>query len=123
MNSVQISFLYRHKVFLEDGARVLRIPSRSGSILCRRLWLRIRSDHRYVGNLPNGDTNLSAIRQVSDINPVQGASNPALNCGLSAQLATLVANANPGSAMAFNWSGGDFGLVRFSAVLVILDSC
>ena len=69
---------------------------------------------RYVGNVPSGDTNPSVIRQVSDISPVKGTSNPALNCGLNAQLATLVANANPGSAMAFNWSGGDFELVRFS---------
>ena len=120
---MQISFLYRPKVFLEDEARVLRIPSRGGSSLCRRPWLRVHSDYRYVGSMPNGDTNPSVIRQVSDISPVKGASNPALNCGLSAQLATLVANANPGSTMAFNWSGGDFELVRFSAVLVILDSC
>ena len=78
---------------------------------------------RYVGNVPAGDTNPSVIRQINDINPVKGASNPDLNCGLSAQLATLVADANPGSAMAFNWSGGDFERVRLFAVLVMLDSC
>ena len=78
---------------------------------------------RYVGNVPGGSANPSVIRQVSDISPVKGASNPDLNCGLSAQLASLVADANPGSAMAFNWSGGDFQHVRHSAVLVVLDSC
>ena len=98
---MQISFLYRHEDFLEDEARVLRIPSRSGSSLCRRPWLRVHSDYRYVGNAPNGDTISSVIRQVSDISPVNGASNPALSCGPSTQLATLVDNANPGSAMAF----------------------
>ena len=78
---------------------------------------------RYVGNVPNGDANPSAIRQVSGVTPVKGASNPDLNCGLGAQLATLVADANPGSAMAFNWSGGDFQHVCSTTVLVIHDSC
>ena len=78
---------------------------------------------RYIGNVPSGDTNPSVIRQVSDINPVKGVSNPDLNCGLSAQLSSLVADANPGSAMAFNWSGGDFELVRLSAAVVKFDSC
>ena len=78
---------------------------------------------RCIGNMPNANPNPSIIRQISGINPVKGASNPELNCGFSAQFATLVADANPGSAMAFNWSGGDFQLVRLSAVLVMLDSC
>ena len=100
---MQISFLCRHRVFLEGEAHVLRIPSRSGDNLCRRPWLRVHSHYHHVGNVPDRDTKPSVIRQVGDISPVKGASNPALNCGLSAQLATLVANANPGSAMAFNW--------------------
>ena len=76
----------------------------------------------YVGNVPNGNANPSAIRQVSGVNPIKGASNPDLNCGFDAQLATLVADANPGSAMAFDWSGGDFQHVCLAAVLVIHNS-
>lgn len=52
----------------------------------------------------------SPIRQIADIGPVKGASNPDINCGLSAQLASLVVPANPGSSMEFYWgnpSGGN----------------
>jgi len=78
---------------------------------------------RYIGNTPYGDANPSTIRQISDINPVKGTSNPDINCGLSAKIATLVADANPGSNMAFNWSGGEFQNVRLAAVFVVFDSC
>ena len=77
----------------------------------------------YAGNVPNNYkgshhssslhhcvfTNLSGaspIRLVADISPVKGASNPDLICGLSAQLAELVAPANPGSVLAIQWAGG-----------------
>lgn len=42
---------------------------------------------------------------MDDIGPVKGASNPDLNCGLSAQLAEMVVPANPGSNVTFQWSG------------------
>ncbi|KAI0353258.1 hypothetical protein OH77DRAFT_1484071 [Trametes cingulata] len=61
----------------------------------------------YAGNVPNNYQGPSPIRLVSDIGPVKGASNPDLNCGLNAQLAELVVPANPGSAVEFQWSGGD----------------
>ncbi|KAI8969698.1 glycosyl hydrolase family 61-domain-containing protein [Trametes punicea] len=61
----------------------------------------------YAGNIPNDYQGPSPIRLVSDIGPVKGASNPDLFCGLSAQVAELVVPANPGSAVAFQWSGGD----------------
>ena len=68
----------------------------------------------YYGNLPAdaGAANHSAspIRQVADIGPVKGATNPDINCGLSAQLASMVVPANPGSSMEFYWgnpSGGN----------------
>ncbi|KIJ33027.1 lytic polysaccharide monooxygenase, partial [Sphaerobolus stellatus SS14] len=48
----------------------------------------------------------SPIRLVDMINPVKGATNPAVNCGSNAAKAKLVAEANPGSNIAFNWSGG-----------------
>jgi hypothetical protein len=57
----------------------------------------------YSGNVPNAQPTDSPIRQISDIGPVKGASNPSLNCGLNAQLATMVVPANPGSTIAFYW--------------------
>jgi len=61
----------------------------------------------YKGNSPgSGATTPSIIRQVSSNSPVKGASNPDLNCGLSAQLAQDVAQANPGSQLEIQWSGG-----------------
>jgi len=61
----------------------------------------------YSGNVPGAQATPSVIRQVSDISPVKGTSNPDLNCGLSAQLAADVATANPGDSLAFDWRGGD----------------
>ncbi|KAH9952641.1 glycosyl hydrolase family 61-domain-containing protein [Russula dissimulans] len=61
----------------------------------------------YTGNVPNAQPSDSPIRQISDISPVKGADNPSMNCGLNAQLATMVVPANPGSAMEFYW--GDPG--------------
>ena len=61
----------------------------------------------YYGNLPQdvagSNSSASPIRQINDIGPVKGASNPDLICGLSAQLASMVVPANPGSAMKFYW--------------------
>ncbi|KAJ8453893.1 hypothetical protein ONZ51_g13343 [Trametes cubensis] len=61
----------------------------------------------YAGNIPNNYQGPSPIRLVSDIGPVKGTSNPDMFCGLDAQLAELVVPANPGSSVAFQWSGGD----------------
>ncbi|KAJ4474473.1 glycoside hydrolase family 61 protein, partial [Lentinula aciculospora] len=61
----------------------------------------------YPGNVPGAQPTSSVIRQVSDISPVKGASNPDLNCGLSAQFAADVADTNPGDELAFDWRGGD----------------
>jgi len=57
----------------------------------------------YTGNIPAAKASDSPIRQTSDIGPVKGSSNPSLNCGLNAQLATMVVSANPGSVMEFYW--------------------
>jgi Auxiliary Activity family 9 (formerly GH61) len=60
----------------------------------------------YTGNAPTDATTQtidSPIRQIGDIGPVKGASNPYLNCGLAAQLATMVVPANPGSVVEFYW--------------------
>ena len=64
----------------------------------------------YNGNIPNTTPSPSPIRQISDVIPVKGANNASLNCGLNAQLATLVVPAKPGSVMEFYWVnavGGD----------------
>jgi len=61
----------------------------------------------YIGNPPNADQNPSPLRQVSDVGPVKGATNPNVNCGLNAQLASNVAKANPGSTIQWDWRGGD----------------
>lgn len=59
----------------------------------------------YPGNAPGATPSPSIIRQISTIDPVKGANNPNLNCGQNSQPASLVANAMPGSTMAFSWGG------------------
>ncbi|KAF8897612.1 glycoside hydrolase [Infundibulicybe gibba] len=49
----------------------------------------------------------SIIRQVSDPNPIKGAHNPAVNCGRDARASALVAAADPGSTITFDWTGAD----------------
>lgn len=64
----------------------------------------------YTGNAPtqNGQpTNPSVIRRISKIDPVKGATNPFVNCGNDASPASLVADANPGSALTFKWEASD----------------
>lgn len=60
----------------------------------------------YNGNAPGETANASPIRQISSNGPVKGASNPDLNCGLDAQLASEVADANSGSTVVFQWTDG-----------------
>src|SRR5216684_3138055 len=68
----------------------------------------------YTGNAPAAKPSDSPIRQISDIGPVKGSSNPSLNCGLNAQLATMVVSANPGSVMEFYRASPNGAPVRFS---------
>ena len=73
----------------------------------------------YSGNVPSAaQPTDSPIRQISDISPVKGADNPSLNCGLNAELATMVVPANPGSVMEFYWGdlgGGSVSICLFSS--------
>jgi hypothetical protein len=46
------------------------------------------------------------------VDPVKGANNPSVNCGNDAQLASDIADANPGDSMSFLWTGGDLSKVR-----------
>lgn len=84
----------------------------------------------YYGNVPAGDggsnssnPSPSPIRQIYDISPIKGASNPDLTCGMAAQLASLVVPANPGSSMEFYWGdpGGELVSHVFCFVLVFLS--
>jgi len=61
----------------------------------------------FIGNVPNANPKPSIIRQINDVSPVKGADNPNINCGQHAQNAALVADANPGSVVTFDWKGGD----------------
>lgn len=58
----------------------------------------------YKGNVPRGAKNPSIIRQINSIDPVKGAHNAAVNCGPGATAAANVAEANPGSSIAFTWA-------------------
>ena len=81
----------------------------------------------YTGPLPAdaaGATNsASPIRQIADIGPVKGATNPDMTCGLSAQLASMVVSANPGSSMEFYWgnpSGGNVSQASHTLLVLLL---
>lgn len=74
----------------------------------------------YVGNPPDGSHNTpSIIRSIDDPGPVKGATNPFVNCGNSAVAAKLVANANPGSQLTFDWRGADLSKVSFCSRFVL----
>jgi hypothetical protein len=68
----------------------------------------------YNGSIPRMKPIDSPIRLISDIFPVLGANNASLNCGLNAQIATMVVPANPGSVMEFYWVNAVGGPVCFS---------
>ncbi|KDQ51349.1 glycoside hydrolase family 61 protein [Jaapia argillacea MUCL 33604] len=63
----------------------------------------------YQGNLPGGATNPSPIRQISTIDPVKGATNAFVFCGQNATVASMVAPANPGSTVTFDWADSETG--------------
>lgn len=57
----------------------------------------------FEGNGAGGPTNPSVIRQVSSQDPNKGANNPSLTCGPNSGPAALVADANPGDVITFDW--------------------
>ncbi|CCL99937.1 uncharacterized protein FIBRA_01962 [Fibroporia radiculosa] len=63
----------------------------------------------YAGNLPAKYEGASPIRMISTIDPVKGADNSNINCGMGAELAEIVAPASPGSNVTFQWTGGADG--------------
>ncbi|PPQ72829.1 hypothetical protein CVT26_003338 [Gymnopilus dilepis] len=61
----------------------------------------------YTGNLPGATpSEPSVIREISTQDPVKGASNPSLTCGMNSTAGTLVADVMPGDAITFDWRGG-----------------
>ncbi|KDR73179.1 hypothetical protein GALMADRAFT_100803 [Galerina marginata CBS 339.88] len=61
----------------------------------------------FKGNIPSGSTSPSVIRQITSPDPNKGASNPALTCGPGSTAGSLIADANPGDALTFDWRGED----------------
>lgn len=77
---------------------------------------------QFKGNVPNAATNPSIVRQIDDVSPVKGATNPEVNCGHAATLASDVANANPGSVVTFSWKGGDGSNVSSKSLAYLTTS-
>ena len=75
----------------------------------------------YKGNNLNVETPApSIIRLVNTTYPVNGATNPAINCGQDAQFASLVGDANPGSQIEVLWVGEFNGSTNVCGSLLIL---
>ncbi|KIM36323.1 lytic polysaccharide monooxygenase [Hebeloma cylindrosporum] len=79
----------------------------------------------FSGNRPSGNKGPSVIRQVSSPNPNKGAQNPALTCGPNASAGSLVADANPGDTVTFDWRGADLSKWPHNTgpMLTYLASC
>ncbi|KAJ7574631.1 glycoside hydrolase family 61 protein [Mycena floridula] len=81
----------------------------------------------FAGNLPGGSqVGSSIVRLVTSGDPIKGATNPDINCGRASQVATEVAQAMPGSVLAFKWTG-ESGQVNWphdtGPMLTYLASC
>ncbi|KAF8884109.1 glycoside hydrolase family 61 protein [Infundibulicybe gibba] len=63
----------------------------------------------YTGGIGMSNGATSIIRQVSEQDPIKGATNPSVNCGTNAKPSTLVGDANPGSEIDFDWTTADGG--------------
>jgi len=75
----------------------------------------------YEGNNLNVVTPApSIIRLVNSNAPVKGATNVDINCGPSAQLASQVGNANPGSQVQILWVGGMDGSLNACDFILML---
>ncbi|KDR76812.1 hypothetical protein GALMADRAFT_31073, partial [Galerina marginata CBS 339.88] len=63
----------------------------------------------YTGNLPGATAAASVIREIATQDPVKGATNPSLTCGQNSTAGSLVADANPGDSVTFDWRDGGLG--------------
>jgi len=73
----------------------------------------------FEGNQIGSSGAPSVIRQVSSQDPNKGANNPALTCGPNSGPAALVADANPGDTITFDWRTASDGLVSSFSLLLI----
>ncbi|KAJ6551904.1 glycosyl hydrolase family 61-domain-containing protein [Mycena capillaripes] len=83
---------------------LLAIPYVSAHGFVHKVWI---GTETFLGNTPNAEPTASIVRQINNVDPVKGATNPAVNCGNDAQLAGDIADANPGDNISFLWTGGD----------------
>jgi hypothetical protein len=88
---------------------LLAIPYVSAHGFVHKVWI---GTETFLGNTPNAEPTASIVRQIDNVDPVKGANNPSVNCGNDAQLASDIADANPGDSMSFLWTGGDLSKVR-----------
>ncbi|KAL0959141.1 hypothetical protein HGRIS_014428 [Hohenbuehelia grisea] len=79
----------------------------------------------FKGDVPQGPSDPTAIRQISDVSPVKGAMNPDVNCGMSAKVASQVIDMNPGDKVEFDWRGGDMSFWPHNTgpMLTYMASC
>ncbi|KAF8898030.1 glycosyl hydrolase family 61-domain-containing protein [Gymnopilus junonius] len=63
----------------------------------------------FIGNVPSAKPAPSVIREVTEQDPVKGASNPSLTCGQNSTAGSLIANVNPGDTVTFDWRTASLG--------------
>ncbi|KAJ7910008.1 hypothetical protein B0H13DRAFT_1616094, partial [Mycena leptocephala] len=61
----------------------------------------------------------SSVRQINNVDPVKGANNPPVNCN-GAQLASDIADANPGDTTSFLWTDGPLAKCATSLLHLLL---
>ncbi|KAJ7708236.1 glycosyl hydrolase family 61-domain-containing protein [Mycena rosella] len=100
----------------------LAIPYVSAHGFVHKVWI---GTETFLGNTPNAEPTSSIVRQINNVDPVKGATNPDVNCGNNAQLASNITDANPGDSMAFLWTGGDLSTWphNIGPMLTYMASC
>ncbi|TFK98989.1 glycosyl hydrolase family 61-domain-containing protein [Pterulicium gracile] len=67
----------------------------------------VNNKKEFHGNSPYRNPDPSAVRQITGVEPVKGANNPDINCGLGSKIASDVLQVMPGDRLSFEWHGGD----------------
>ncbi|KAF5391070.1 hypothetical protein D9757_003114 [Collybiopsis confluens] len=115
------------------SSATLLVPILLSSLVSAHGWLNSVNigSQSFQGNVPNASPAGSIIRQINDVDPVKGSNNPYLACGQNAQLATKVAEAQPGDQVSFFWVNGEKGpwvhntgpMQTYMAACTGVDSC
>jgi len=89
------------------------------------VWKLGVSTQTYTGNLPGATPAPSVIRKISTQDPVKGANNPSLTCGMNSTAGSQSADVNPGDAITFDWRDADLSNWPHSTgpVLTYLANC